>query len=290
MIRLRCRSSFWQNGSDGSLSSGSQFKFLTNHSGEEMTTQVQKAKRFRKLHVPGEPLVLFNIWDPGSAKAVAETGAKALATSSWAVSEASGYSDGEHTPLTFAIDNLRRITEATELPGTVDVESGYGDTPRKGGETVALAIKAGAIGCNLEDSFPENGSLRETKHQADGIQHGRQKADEAGGAFFVNARTALFIQVSQDEHDSTLVRKALERAEAYAGAGADGLFVPGLSDLTLITELTKASPLPVNIMVSQGANLSALAKRGVARISFGADPYVVTISALQEAARKAVGK
>ena len=128
-----------------------------------MTTQVLKAKRFRNLHVPGEPLVLFNIWDPGSAKAVAETGAKALATSSWAVSEASGYSDGEHTPLTFAIDNLRRITEAVDLPVTVDLESGYGDTPKKVGETVALAIKAGAIGCNLEDSFPENGSLRETK-------------------------------------------------------------------------------------------------------------------------------
>jgi methylisocitrate lyase len=265
-------------------------EILTNHSGEKMTTQMQKAKRFRKLHVVGEPLVLFNIWDPGSAKAVAETGALALATSSWAVSEASGYSDGEHTPLSFAMDNLRRITEVTELPVTVDLESGYGDTPRKVGETVALAIKAGAIGCNLEDSFPENGSLRETKHQADRIQHARQKADEAGGAFFVNARTDLFIQVSQDEHDSSLVRKALERAEAYAGAGADGLFVPGLSDLALIAELTKASPLPVNIMVSQGANLSALAKRGVARISFGADPYVVTISALQEAARKAVGK
>jgi 2-methylisocitrate lyase-like PEP mutase family enzyme len=265
-------------------------EILTNHSGEKMTTQMQKAKRFRKLHVVGEPLVLFNIWDPGSAKAVAETGALALATSSWAVSEASGYSDGEHTPLSFAMDNLRRITEATELPVTVDLESGYGDTPRKVGETVALAIKAGAIGCNLEDSFPENGSLRETKHQADRIQHARQKADEVGGAFFVNARTDLFIQVSQDEHDSFLVRKALERAEAYADAGADGLFVPGLSDLALITELTKASPLPVNIMVSQGANLSALAKRGVARISFGADPYVVTISALQEAARKAIGK
>jgi 2-methylisocitrate lyase-like PEP mutase family enzyme len=265
-------------------------EILTNHSGEKMTTQMQKAKRFRKLHVVGEPLVLFNIWDPGSAKAVAETGALALATSSWAVSEASGYSDGEHTPLSFAMDNLRRITEATELPVTVDLESGYGDTPRKVGETVALAIKAGAIGCNLEDSFPENGSLRETKHQADRIQHARQKAEEAGGVFFVNARTDLFIQVSQDEHDSSLVRKALERAEAYAGAGADGLFVPGLSDLALITELTKASPLPVNIMVSQGANLSALAKRGVARISFGADPYVVTISALQDAARKAVGR
>jgi 2-methylisocitrate lyase-like PEP mutase family enzyme len=255
-----------------------------------MTTQVQKAKRFRNLHVPGEPLVLFNIWDPGSAKAVAETGAKALATSSWAVSEASGYSDGEHTPLIFAIDNLRRITEAVDLPVTVDLESGYGDTPKKVGETVALAIKAGAIGCNLEDSFPENGSLRETKHQVDRIRHARQKADETDVAFFINARTDVFIRISQDEHDAPLVAQALQRAQAYAEAGADGLFVPGLADLALIADLTKASPLPVNIMVSQGANITALAKRGVARVSFATDPYVVTMNALQEAARKAIPK
>jgi len=255
-----------------------------------MTSQVQKAKRFRNLHVPGEPLVLFNIWDPGSAKAVAETGAKALATSSWAVSEASGYSDGERTPLTFAIDNLRRITEAVDLPVTADLESGYGDTPKKVGEAVALAIKAGAIGCNLEDSFPENGSLRDTKHQVDRIRHARQKADETDVAFFINARTDVFIQISQDEHDASLVAQALQRAQAYAEAGADGLFVPGLADLALIADLTKASPLPVNIMVSQGADITALATRGVARVSFGADSYVVTMNALQEAARKASPK
>src|SRR5246127_4180481 len=126
-----------------------------------MATQAEKAKSFRKLHVPGEPLVLFNIWDAGSAKAVAETGVQALATSSWAVAEASGYSDGEQTPLDVVFANLRRIAEATDLPVTVDLESGYGDTPNKVGETIALAIKAGAIGCNLEDSFPQNGSLRE---------------------------------------------------------------------------------------------------------------------------------
>ena len=80
-----------------------------------MATQAEKAKSFRKLHVPGEPLVLFNIWDPGSAKVVAETTAMALATSSWAVAVASGYSDGEHTPLPLVIDNLRRITEATKV-------------------------------------------------------------------------------------------------------------------------------------------------------------------------------
>jgi len=253
-----------------------------------MKTQEQRAHQFRKLHVGGEPLVLFNIWDPGSAKAVAKSGAKAIATSSWAVSEACGYSDGEHTPLNVAIDNLLRITSATNLPVTVDLESGYGDTANKVGETVALAIKAGAIGCNLEDSFPEDGSLREIPHQVERLQQARKTADRTEVSFFINARTDVFL--SQKRHGATLLASALERARAYAEAGADGLFVPGLDDLGLIAELTKASPLPVNIMVSRGADIRALAKQGVARVSYGADPYAQAMSALQEAARKAVHK
>ena len=253
-----------------------------------MKTQEQKAHQFRKLHVAGEPLVLYNIWDPGSAKAVAKSGAKAIATSSWAVSEAFGYSDGEHTPLNVAIDNLLRITNATDLPVTVDLESGYGDNAHKVGETIAFAIKAGAIGCNLEDSFPENGSLREIAHQVERLQKARKTADRTDVSFFINARTDVFI--SQKRHGATLLASALERARAYAEAGADGLFVPGLSDLSLIAELTKASPLPVNIMVSQGADIAALAKQGVARVSYGADPYAQAMSVLQETARKAVHK
>src|SRR5258705_8181344 len=150
-----------------------------SYSGEKMTSQVQKAKSFRKLHVPGEPLILFNIWDPGSAKAVGEAGAKALATSSGAVSESNGYTDGEHTPLSFVMENLRRIVEATDLPVTVDLESGYGETSKKVGETIGLALKAGAIGCHLEDRFPENGSLRKTTQEVDGIRHDPQRGDEA---------------------------------------------------------------------------------------------------------------
>jgi 2-methylisocitrate lyase-like PEP mutase family enzyme len=253
-----------------------------------MKTQEQRAHQFRKLHVAGDPLVLFNIWDPGSAKAVAKSGAKALATSSWAVSEAFGYSDGEHTPLNVAIDNLLRITSATNLPVTVDLESGYGDTPAKVGETIALAIKAGAIGCNLEDSFPENGSLRELGHQAERLRQARKTADRTEVSFFINARTDVFL--SQKRHGATLLANVLDRARAYAEAGADALFVPGLDDLDLIAELTKASPLPVNIMVSQGADIGALAKHGVARISYGADPYAQAMTALQETARNAIHK
>ena len=253
-----------------------------------MNTQEQKGEQFRMLHVAGEPLVLFNIWDPGSAKAVAKSGAKALATSSWAVSEALGYSDGEHTPLNLAIDNLLRITNATNLPVTVDLESGYGDSPAAVGETIALAIQAGAIGCNLEDSFPENGSLREVGQQVERLRQARKTADRTEVSFFINARTDVFL--SQKRLGATLLASVLDRARAYAEVGADGLFVPGLNDLDLIAELTKASPLPVNIMVSQGADIGALAKRGVARVSYGADPYAQAMSALQEAASSAIHK
>src|SRR5438128_11623248 len=92
---------------------------------KRMSDQTRKAEQFRALHVPGKPLVLFNIWDAGSAKAVAAGGAKAIATSSWSVANANGFTDGENIPFELAIDNLRRITSVTDLPVTFDLESGY---------------------------------------------------------------------------------------------------------------------------------------------------------------------
>ena len=108
-----------------------------------MSEQARKAEQFRTLHIPGKPLVLFNIWDAGGAKAVARAGAKAIATGSWSVANANGFADGEHTPLALAIDNLRRIIDATDLPVTIDLESGYGDTADAAAETCRLAIDAG---------------------------------------------------------------------------------------------------------------------------------------------------
>jgi 2-methylisocitrate lyase-like PEP mutase family enzyme len=251
-----------------------------------MSTQQIKIERFRKLHIPGDPLVLYNIWDPGSAKAVTQAGAKAIATSSWAVAEALGFSDGEQTPLELVLDNLRRIVKATKLPVTVDFESGYGGEPKGIGETIALAIEAGAVGCNLEDSDPTNRNLREIADQVARIRSARQAADVASLPFFINARTDVFLQRSPDKHNSAMVSEALKRAEAYKEAGADGLFVPGLGDTTLIATLTTASPLPVNIMVDgSGPSIATLAKSGVARVSYGATPYATLRSTLEEAAR-----
>src|SRR4030095_9318377 len=107
-----------------------------------MADQRHNSEQFRALHIRGKPLVLFNIWDAGGAKAVARAGAKAIATGSWAVANANGFADGENIPLAVAIDNLRRIVGATDLPVTIDLESGYGDTVEAVGETIRLAIDA----------------------------------------------------------------------------------------------------------------------------------------------------
>jgi 2-methylisocitrate lyase-like PEP mutase family enzyme len=255
-----------------------------------MIDQAHKAEQFRALHVRGAPLVLFNIWDVGSAKAVASSGARALATGSWSVANANGFADGERIPRALAIYNLRRIVGATELPVTIDLESGYGDTPDAVGETIGLAIDAGAIGCNLEDSFPETGKLRETDAQVERLRFVRRVAETAKTGFFINARSDVFFQQKSGEHDVAMVALAVERARAYADAGADGFFAPGLSDVALIARLAKASPLPLNIMVGDATPpLRQLAEAGVARVSHGPGPYLLAMRALETGAKAACG-
>jgi 2-methylisocitrate lyase-like PEP mutase family enzyme len=256
-----------------------------------VTDQTRKAEQFRALHIAGKPLVLFNIWDAGSAKAVAAAGAKAIATGSWSVANANGFADGERIPLILAVDNLRRIVGATELPVTIDLESGYGDASEVVGETIALAIDAGAVGCNLEDSFPANGKLRTTVDQVNRIRRARQTADAANIRFFINARTDVFLQRPPEHHDDAMVVEAIERARGYAETGADGLFAPGLADITLIARLAQGSPLPLNIMVGDSTPpVRALAEHGVARVSHGPRPYLTAMKALEEAARAALAR
>lgn len=249
------------------------------------------AARFHELHVPGQPLVLFNAWDAGSAKAVAAAGAAAIATGSWSVAAANGFADGENMPLALAIDNLARIAKAVALPVTIDLESGYGEHADAVGLAVTAAIGAGAIGCNLEDSIPGSGVLREIGVQAARLRSGRDAAGKLGLPFFINARTDLFLNAAPDAHDEAMVAAALERAAAYAQAGADGLFVPGLADKGLIARLVKASPLPVNIMVTDATpTLKEMAELGVARVSHGPRPYLAMMKVLEAAARSAMGK
>ena len=253
-----------------------------------MSDQANKARAFGALHVPGKPLVLFNVWDPGSAKAVAEAGAKALATGSWSVAAANGFADGEKIPLDLVMGNFQRIVRSTALPVSVDIESGYGKTTEEVGRTVARTLEAGAVGCNLEDSFPENGTLRDIAEQVRRIRAARKAAEVADIPYFINARTDVFFQRPAEQHDAAMVEAALERARAYADAGASGLFAPGLVDKALIARLVEASPLPVNVMVGKGSpGLAELGLLRVARVSHGPGPYLAAMKAVGEAAKAA---
>ena len=113
-----------------------------------------KIAEFRALHVPGDPLILVNIWDAGSAKAVAGAGAKAIATGSFGVAGAQGRADGEDFPIEDVFENLGRILSVTDLPVTIDMESGYGADPAAVGVSVGRAKGAGAAGINMEDRLP----------------------------------------------------------------------------------------------------------------------------------------
>ena len=251
------------------------------------TAQAAMADTFHALHVRGRPFVLLNVWDAGSARAVAAGGAPALATGSWSVAAAHGFPDGERIPLDLALDNLRRIVAVTTLPVSVDLESGYGDEPDAVAKTVARAIEAGAIGCNLEDSRPADGSLRDVAAQAARVRAAREAAAARGLRFFVNARCDVFFQQGV-AHDAAAVAQALERAHAYADAGADGFFAPGLADAALIERLARDLPLPLNIMAGGNAPaLDVLARCGVARVSHGPGPYIAAMQALEAQARAA---
>ena len=256
-----------------------------------MSDRKMLAEQFRSLHRPGRPLVIFNIWDAGSAKAVAAAGASAIGLGSWSVAAAHGYEDGERVPLSFVFDNLARIVEATELPVSIDFESGYGRLPAEVGRNISRIIDIGAVGCNLEDSFPENGELRAQADHVQRIAQVRKAAETAGLPFFINARTDCFMLQPASNHDLALLKHALERGRAYADAGADGLFIPGLVEPGLIERAVTGSALPVNIMVSANSpSLVELAELGVARVSHGPGPYRAMMKQLESTCRAALAR
>lgn len=247
-------------------------------------TQADRARAFAALHRPGDPLILYNVWDAGSAKAVAEVGAAAIATGSASVAAAHGFHDAEALPLDLAIANAERIVAAVDLPVTIDFEGGYAVDPEPLAANVARLARTGAVGCNFEDQVIGGSGLHPVEVQAERIRAAR---GAVGADFFINARTDIFLKAKQETHDAAMVEAALERARAYAEAGASGIFVPGLADLRLLERLCAASPLPVNFMAFPGApSAGDVAATGVARISHGPFPYRLAMRALAEAARE----
>jgi 2-methylisocitrate lyase-like PEP mutase family enzyme len=254
-----------------------------------MLTQTEKANLLSQYHVKGNPLILFNIWDAGGAKVLQEIGAKVIATGSWAVAAANGYSDGEKVPFELALANLTRITASVDLPVTIDLEAGYGQSPRQVGENVTRVIKAGAVGINFEDQIIGGAGLYSIEDQTARLKAVRAAAEEASIPLFINARTDIYLKTKPAEHSPARLEEALQRAEAFAKAGASGFFAPGLRDPEQIRKLCQLSTLPVNIMVMSDTPPPAeLVKLGVARISYGAGPYRQMMAAFKEAGRKAL--
>ncbi len=243
-------------------------------------------RTFAELHKPGDPLVLFNAWDVGSAQAVAKSGAKAIATGSASVAMAHGFGDGEQVPIDFALANARRIVEAVEQPVTVDFEGAYSNDPAEGARNIKRLAETGAVGCNFEDQVVGGEGLHPVGAQAERIAAARHAV---GPDFFINCRTDLFLKAPRETHDEAMVDEAIERVRAYAEAGASGFFVPMLGDLGMLRRLCAESPIPVNFMTYPGCPSNAqVGETGVARISHGPFPYMALMDQLEEAARAAI--
>jgi 2-methylisocitrate lyase-like PEP mutase family enzyme len=246
-----------------------------------MGIREDKARRFAALHRRDDPLVLFNVWDAGSARIVAAAGAQAIATGSWSVAASHGADDGEMLAFELVLANVARVVDAVPLPVTVDFEGAYAVEPAEAGANAAALAATGAVGCNVEDRVIGGEGLHPLDLQCARIEAIRRATPDG---FFINARTDLFLGAAQTDHQAR-VGDALERARAFAAAGADGLFVPGLREPGPIAEICADSPLPVNIMVSPGTPpLERLAALGAARISHAGAPWRVAMQALAEAA------
>jgi 2-methylisocitrate lyase-like PEP mutase family enzyme len=245
--------------------------------------QQQHAETFHGLHKKGDPLVLFNAWDVATAKAIAKTSA-AVATSSGAVASALGYTDGENIPFDMVTGLVSRISAAVSVPVSIDLEAGYGDTPDAAAKSATEILKAGAIGINIEDGLSAGKrQLVSPEQHAAKIKAVRDAAQQLGIRLFINARTDPFLLKfgSPDE----CLNEAARRAKVYADAGADGIFVPGLTDLALIEKFVQLTPLPVNIMVTQAVpEIGNLARVGVRRVSLGPWPMMAAMRVIGQAA------
>ena len=222
---------------------------------------------FRDLHVPGKPLILVNAWDAASARLVEAAGAAAVGTTSAGVAWSLGAPDGDALALPAAIAAIERITAVVSVPVTADIERGYGDVA----ETVRRVSAAGAVGVNVED-----GAVAAPERIA--------AARAAAPGLFLNARIDTYL-AGVGGLDETV-----ERATAYLAAGADGIFVPGVTDPATVAALVDRIDAPVNVMVGPGApGIAELAALGVARISLGSSVAQAAYGLVARVAQAALG-
>ncbi|MCP1618039.1 2-methylisocitrate lyase-like PEP mutase family enzyme [Pseudomonas sp. SLBN-26] len=254
-----------------------------------MTDQSQRARDFAALHQGPDLLVLPNPWDAGSARMLAHLGFKALATTSAGLAFSLGRRDAEGAvSREEALANARAIVEATPLPVAADLENGYGDSPEACAETLRLAAEAGLVGGSIEDaSGRPDAPIYDAGLALERIQAAVEAARALPFPFTLAARAENFLHGRPDLDDT------LRRLVAYAEAGADVLYAPGLTTREQIAEVVAAvAPKPVNILVGSPAlalTLDELAALGVRRVSLGSNLARVAYGAFFEAARQLHG-
>ncbi|OQS14496.1 phosphonomutase [Nocardia donostiensis] len=237
-----------------------------------MTSLESRAKVLLELHTPGDPVVLPTVWDAWSAQQAVAAGFAALTVGSHPVADSIGRSDNEGMTFEELLTRVRQITDAVDVPVSVDIESGYGLQPA---QLVDGLFEVGGAGLNIEDTVhSENRRLRGAQEHADFVHGLRQYADAAGVHLVINARTDLFLR--REGEDSDRVDRAIERLKLAAAAGADVLYPVGRHSEAVMRRLTSELPLPVNAIALPDAldvpGKAELAAQGVARISFG--PYL----------------
>ncbi|HWC23695.1 MAG TPA: isocitrate lyase/phosphoenolpyruvate mutase family protein [Flexivirga sp.] len=240
-------------------------------------TQTELAATFHALH--DDLLVLPNCWDAASATVIEHAGAQALATSSAAVAWSLGTQDGNVLDRELMLAHLRRICAVATVPVSCDIEGGFGDSTADLAETTRLVIEAGAVGVNIEDAFA--GALRPIDEAADRVRVVREAAADAGIDLYINGRTDSYLLGAADFDDT------IARATAYLDAGASGIFVPGVTDLEVVSRLTAAIDAPVNILTGPSAPaIPRLKEAGARRVSAGSSLAGAIFGHLERAARE----
>jgi 2-methylisocitrate lyase-like PEP mutase family enzyme len=235
---------------------------------------------FRSLHRTDSPLVLANAWDAASARIAVAAGAPAVATTSAGVSWTLGRPDGGVLGRDEALAHLARIVRAVRVPVTGDIEDGFGATPGDVAQTLRAVVGIGAAGVNIEDAWHGGPApLRDIDDQCARLASAREAA---GPELFINARIDTYLRGGGD------LAETIERANAYADAGADGIFVPGPGDAATIRALAEALDRPLNILVGPGSlPVKELAELGVARVSLGSSVAEAAYAAAQRAMAEA---
>ncbi|MGA5427611.1 isocitrate lyase/PEP mutase family protein [Streptomyces koyangensis] len=243
------------------------------------TAHAAHVRLFRSLHTPSAPLALANAWDAASARVIEAAGAPAVATTSAGVAWSLGSQDGNTLDRDRALAAVAQVTAAVTVPVTADLEDGYGDSPAEVGSTVTRALAAGVAGINLEDG------TRAPADFAARLTAARDAAGKAGADLFLNARIDTYLLgLGACAHR---LAETLTRAHRYVAAGADGIFVPGVTDPATIRALAAEIPVPLNVMAGPGApSVAALGRLGVARVSLGSGVAQAAYGAAGRAARE----